>query len=239
MPQDDLTDRRRSRVAQRLDEMQERESSGEGRNVDFALNEIERLCDALNLSKPVQTIAESLYRQVLDADLLRGRSIEGVASAVVYIASRQAEDIRTLDEMARPSRVSQKQIGKIYRDIASELDIPLSPAQPADYIRRFVEEGGCDDYDVDCKRLRDTAMTIVGECRDRGLMSGRSPSGYAAASIYVVGRDLGAKVTQAELADYFDVSEVTIRKAYKDQVRVGKELGLIDDDTFPKIQPSD
>lgn len=254
MSEESLQDRRRERVAERLESMHESASvEDEGRNVTFALKEIERICNTLGLTDVVENIAERLYRQVLEEDLLRGRSIEGVTSAVVYIASRQAEDIRTLDEIADESTVSEKEVGKIYRDIRRELEIPMAPVHPSDYVRRFVEEGPCESYDLDCRRLRDMAMTIIGECRDRGMLSGRSPKGYAAAAIYVVTGDMAKrdeaqgipkderaeKITQAELADHFGVSQVTIRKAYKGQVAVGKELGLVTPEAFPKIEPSD
>jgi len=60
------------------------------RNLKQALGEIDRMASALGLPTNVRETASVIYRRALDEDLLPGRSIEGVSTACVYAAARQA-----------------------------------------------------------------------------------------------------------------------------------------------------
>jgi len=60
--------------------------------------------------RPAENVRETasvIYRRALDDDLLPGRSIEGVATASLYAAARQAGTPRSLDELTAVSRVEK------------------------------------------------------------------------------------------------------------------------------------
>jgi transcription initiation factor TFIIB len=75
------------------------------RNLKHALGEIERMASALGLPQSTRETASVIYRRALDGDLLRGRSIEGMSTAALYAAARQASIPRSLDEVAAVSRI--------------------------------------------------------------------------------------------------------------------------------------
>jgi len=54
--------------------------------------------------------------------------------------------------------------------------------------------------------------------RRKGLLSGKSPTGYAAAAIYAASLLCNEKKTQREVADVAQVTEVTIRNRYQEQI---------------------
>lgn len=98
----------------RLRKWQERirtKDAGE-RNLQFALSEIDRMASALGVPRSVREVASVIYRRALDEDLIRGRSIEGVATSALYAACRQEGIPRSLDEVADVSRVSQKELAE-------------------------------------------------------------------------------------------------------------------------------
>ena len=87
-----ISSERRSQM-NRLRKWQERirtKDAGE-RNLQFALSEIDRMASALGVPRSVREVASVIYRRALDEDLIRGRSIEGVATACLYAACRQEE----------------------------------------------------------------------------------------------------------------------------------------------------
>ncbi len=87
-----------------------RSKDSQERNLKQALGEIDRMASALGLPKAIRETASVIYRQALDADLLRGRSIEGVASASLYAGARQMGTPRSLQEVATVSRVEKLRI---------------------------------------------------------------------------------------------------------------------------------
>ncbi len=178
------------------------------RNLKQALGEIDRMASSLGLPDNVREMASVIYRRALDEDLLPGRSIEGVATGALYAAARQARTPRSLDELTAVSRVEKDEIARTYRYIARELGLEIEPADPKSYVPRFASELDLsDETERRARSLLDTATK-------KGLHSGKSPVGLAAASVYAAALLTNEKVTQSEVSDVANISEVTIRNRY-------------------------
>ncbi|MEM2205030.1 MAG: transcription initiation factor IIB [Candidatus Hadarchaeales archaeon] len=214
----DLTPKRRAQIY-RLRKWQRRirVSDAIERNLAFALSEIDRMASHLGLPRNVRETAAVIYRRAVEEKLIRGRSIEGVAGAALYAACRECKVPRTLDEIAEVSRVSKKEISRSYRFIARELLIHLHPTSPADYVPRFASELGLSG------EVQSKAIEILKEAMEKGLTSGRGPTGVTAAAIYIAAQMLGERRTQREVADVARVTEVTVRNRYKE---LCEKLGL-------------
>jgi len=180
------------------------------RNLKQALGEIDRMASALGLPKNVRETASVIYRRALEDDLLPGRSIEGVATAALYAAARQAGTPRSLDEIAAVSRVERMELTRTYRYVVRELKLEVQPADPENYVPRYVSDLDLPD-DVE-RRARE----LIDAAREAGVLSGKSPVGIAAAAVYAAALLTNEKVTQSEVSDVADVSEVTIRNRYKE-----------------------
>ena len=180
------------------------------RNLKQALGEIDRMASALGLPQNVRETASVIYRRALGDDLLPGRSIEGVATAALYASARMAGSPRSLDEMAVVSRVEKMELTRTYRYIVRELNLEVQPADPEQYLPRFVSD--LDLTDETERRARD----LIEGARGAGLLSGKSPVGLAAAAVYAAALLTNDKVTQSEVSDVASISEVTIRNRYKE-----------------------
>ena len=180
------------------------------RNLKQALGEIDRMSRALGLPENVRETASVIYRRALADDLLPGRSIEGVATASVYAAARQAGVPRSLDEVEMVSRVDKMELTRTYRYVTRELGLEVKPADPESYIPRFASDLGLTEEAE--RRARD----LVRSAREGGILSGKSPVGIAAAAIYAAALLTNQKVTQSEVSDVASISEVTIRNRYKE-----------------------
>ncbi|MFB6300518.1 MAG: transcription initiation factor IIB family protein, partial [Halobacteriales archaeon] len=148
--------------------------------------------------------------RALDEDLLPGRSIEGVATASLYAAARQVGTPRSLDEIARVSRVEKMELTRTYRYIVRQLNLEVKPADPVSYVPRFASELGLSD------EAERRARELLESAKEQGAHSGKSPVGLAAAAIYAAALLTNEKVTQSEVSEVTDVSEVTIRNRYKE-----------------------
>jgi transcription initiation factor TFIIB len=180
------------------------------RNLKQALGEIDRMASALGLPQNVRETASVIYRRALGDDLLPGRSIEGVATAALYASARMAGSPRSLDEMAVVSRVDKMELTRTYRYIVRELNLEVQPADPEQYLPRFVS-----DLELTDETER-RARELVERARRAGLLSGKSPVGLAAAAVYAAALLTNDKVTQSEVSDVANISEVTIRNRYKE-----------------------
>ena len=213
-----LSSEKRSQM-HRLRKWQERirtKDAGE-RNLQFALSELNRMASALGVPRSVQEVASVIYRRALKEDLIRGRSIEGVATSALYAACRKEGIPRSLEEVAEVARVERKEIGRTYRYISQQLGLEMEPVDPKKYVPRFCSELSLSE-EVESK-----ANEIIDVTTEQGLLSGKSPTGYAAAAIYAASLLCNEKKTQREVADVAQVTEVTIRNRYQEQI---KAIGL-------------
>jgi len=180
------------------------------RNLKQALGEIDRMASALGLPENVRETASVIYRRALNEDLLPGRSIEGVATSALYAAARQAGTPRSLDEIAAVSRVDRMELTRTYRYIVRQLNLEIKPADPESYVPRFISD--LDLSDETERRARD----LLESARKDGVHSGKSPVGLAAASVYAAALLTNEKVTQNDVSEVANISEVTIRNRYKE-----------------------
>ena len=190
------------------------------RNLKQALGEIDRMGSALGLPEEVRETASVIYRRALDEDLLPGRSIEGVATAAVYAAARQTGTPRSIDEVANVSRIDEMEFKRTYRYVVRELSLQIQPADPEQYVARFASDLGISD------EAERRARELLRNAKRQGIHSGKSPVGLAAAAVYAGPLLTNEKVTQTEVGDVAQVSEVTIRNRYHELLEAEQDLPL-------------
>ncbi|MFP4051173.1 MAG: transcription initiation factor IIB [Thermoplasmata archaeon] len=189
-----------------------RVSDATERNLARALREMGRMASTMGLPKNIRETAAVIYRKAVEKNLIRGRSIDSVVAASLYAACRKAGVPRTLDEIAETTSSDRKEIGRTYRFLSRELVLKLKPTKPQEYLSRFCSELGLSG------KVQKLAKNIIDKAEDRELISGKGPTGLAAAVIYIASINVGERRTQREVADIAAVTEVTIRNRYKDLV---------------------
>jgi len=206
-----LTGRKRRRVA-RMRKHHERARIGSKteRNQVYAFTEIRRLVSALDLSRNVRDRACVLFESAQSEDLIRGRSLEGFAAAVVYATCRTAAVSRTLDEVLDVARATRSELKTAYDVMNRELGLPTGPIDPREYLPRFASR-----LDLPAE-IEHRAADLVEYGHEQNLISGRDPSGFAAACLYAAALDTAYRMTQKEAAEVADVTAVTLRSAYQD-----------------------
>ncbi|WP_049912949.1 transcription initiation factor IIB [Halococcus thailandensis] len=184
------------------------------RNLKHALGEISRMASALGVPESVRETAGVIYRRALEENLLPGRSVEGVASAALYAATRQASIPRSLDEIGNVSRVETVAIMRTYRYVSRELNLTIPPSDPTDYVPRFASKLGAPE------EVERAARDILEEAIDAGYPSGKSPVGLAAAALYAGSLITNNNLTQKEIGEAANISKVTIRNRYRDLLEI-------------------
>jgi len=179
-------------------------------NLEYALSEISKLADALNLPRNIVDTASLIYRKAVKEHLMRGRSIRGVTAAAVYMSCRQCGLARTLEEIADASNINKKEIGRNYRFLVKELNYLIPPMKCGNYISRLSELLNLDTC------VCEVAHKIISMAEKLRLTFGRSPTVTAASSIYIASILTGERKSRKEIAEAAKVSGVIIRYRYKE-----------------------
>jgi len=187
-----------------------RVSDARERNLSTALAFMSKLCSNISLPKPILETASIIYLKAVKKQLIRGRSIRGIAAASVYMACRKCGIVRTLNEVAQFSGVKILNVGRCYRFMVRELKefVPLSTLSR--YVARLSNHLGL------VGNTEIIALDILRVAKKTHLTSGKAPLSMAAAATYIASIVVSDRKTQREVAEVAGITEVTIRNRYKD-----------------------
>ncbi|MCJ1413264.1 transcription initiation factor IIB [Ptychographa xylographoides] len=196
-----------------------------------AYKEIGALCDAWHIPKNVSDTAKHLFKMVNDAGAFRGKSQDVVIAGCIFIACRQCGVPRTFREVFALTKVSKKEIGRIFKALEK-----FFAAQNLANAEKSIQAGGhlkeptyvstnstkarelCIRY---CSQLslnpKTTAISeqLADKMGSVGALAGRSPLSAAAACIYFVSHLMGYPKSAKEISAVAGVSDGTIRTSYK------------------------
>jgi len=195
-------------------------SSQKEKRLAIGLAHVDRFVSYLGLSKGYKETASLLYRKAAARNLIRGRSVQTVAAAVIYTICRMNSIPRTLDEVAKAcsltSKPDKKKIGKAYRAIVKALKLKVVPVRPEQYLSRFSAE-----LELGSKTYAE-ALKIIKRAQEVENLRSTIPAGIVAAALYIAAQKTGEKVTQKKIADMVGVSEPTLRYRYHDLTKILK-----------------
>jgi len=194
-----------------------RVSSPRERRLANVLSKIGETCDSLTLSKNVLENASMIYRNLDEKVEVKGKSVASISAATVYMACKQCNIVRSLDEICKgicaPKELKSKTklAARYYRTLVMELGANTAPVVTMDkYISKIAN---LTKTDVPVERL---ALELAEKTNDHSLADGKAPNGIAAAYLYISSILLGQNVLQRDVSSVAGVTEVTIRNRCKE-----------------------
>ena len=180
------------------------------RSLKQALPALEHLKESLGLPDTIVEKSAYFYRKAARINLIKGRTVSSVLAASVYLACRELETPRTLNEVSSASNVPRKKISRDYRLLVHTFD-PKIPA--VDHIRCITRIANKVGLSEKTKRM---AVKIMRQVVAMQISAGKGPMGIAATVLYIACLQGGEIKTQKELSIAAGVTEVTIRNRYSD-----------------------
>ena len=189
----------------------------EKRNILIATTELKRICSNLNLPNHVKVEAIRLYKEAFKKKLLRGRSINSMIAASIYLAIRLKRIPRTFQEILEESSENSKDIRRCYRVLIRELNLKAPNTEPSALIPKYIAKLNLN------QEIERTTAKIVNTFALNFPTSGKDPKGIVAGAIYLASKIKGLELTQKEIADQVGITEVTLRSRYKE---LSKKLNI-------------
>ncbi|TVU48065.1 hypothetical protein EJB05_07687, partial [Eragrostis curvula] len=166
----------------------------------------------LRLDRDIADHAFELFKDCSSATCLRNRSVEALATAALVQAIREAQEPRTLQEISTASNLPQKEIGKYIKILGESLKLsqPLNSNSIAVHMPRF-----CSLLQLN-KSAQELAAHIGEVVVNKCFCTRRNPISISAAAIYLACQLEDKRKTQAEICKVTGLTEVTLRKVYKE-----------------------
>jgi transcription initiation factor TFIIB len=190
------------------------------RDLLYAFDELRRLKDKLGLSDAVVEKTALIYRKAVEKRLLRGRSISVVLAASVYLACRELDAARTLNEIIEASNVKPKSVSRVYRLLITELDIKTPISDPMKCIARIANKAKVNE------KTKRRAIDMMEELMKTEVHVGKAPMSFAASVLYVSCLVSDDWLSQKAIAEAAGITDITIRSRLKDIKRIAKEIKL-------------
>ena len=187
------------------------------KSLRFAFSELGSLKDKLGLSDAIIERTAYIYRKAQEKGMLRGRSILAVLAAAIYIACRQLNVPRTLDDISTSSNVKRKSIAKSHRDLICQLHLNLPTIDTTKCIAGIANKANISE------KTKCQAINLMTDVVKNGIAAGKDPMGLAATVLYASCIKTGEQKTQFELAKAAQTTDATIRNRFKD---LKNQIGL-------------
>jgi len=184
--------------------------NAEGRNLNRALTLLQNYADKLDAPKNAVKRAAEIYRKALKRDLVRGRAINLLVAASLYLALRELQNPRSLNTISKKTGLRRKEVARYYRMIIKELNIKPPQADPAIYVRPIALRLNLPG------EIIVSAENIIGELKRMRVTSGKDPIGLATAAIYIACKQMNYDITHKEIVKVVDITEVTIRNRVRE-----------------------
>ncbi|MGI0027223.1 MAG: transcription initiation factor IIB, partial [Nitrosopumilaceae archaeon] len=194
-----------------------RVSSPRERRLANILSKIGETCQSLSLSRNVIESASMIYRNFEGQFDAKGKSVSCMSAATIYMACKQCDVVRSLDEICKATgsskdeKMNVKLTAKYYRMLVMELGSSTAPVVTLDkYISKIANLA---KLEVRVERL---AAEIAEKTQDHSLADGKAPNGLAAAYLYIASTLLGQSILQRDVSSIAGITEVTIRNRCKE-----------------------
>lgn len=188
------------------------------RNLSKALPELDRMCSFLKIPGNIKEESALLYRKCAEKGIVKGRSIESMVAAIIYLVTRKNKMPKTLEELEVASGVKKKLISGSFRKIIHEMNIKMPVTTAADYVPSLAVQLGASGETMA------KAIALVEKAKENSVTTGKVPISVAIAALYVAA-DLTKDEKMKKDVKFPGISKNTIQSRYEEIVEkvVGKE----------------
>jgi transcription initiation factor TFIIB len=181
------------------------------RNLATATRYLSHLSAQLSLPRDILLRAAKIYREALDAGLVRGRPVNMMTAAAIYVSCRDSAVVpRTLKQIASKAGVKKKEVAKCYRKMVRYTEKRMPVSDPIMYV---TEVAGRIQLDMNAQQA---TIKLLKKAIELRVTAGKCPTGLVAAAMYMAVQKLGlTNYTQKQIAAAADVTEVTVRNRFK------------------------
>jgi transcription initiation factor TFIIB len=180
------------------------------RSLKQALPALDHLKESLALPDTIVEKSAYFYRKAARINLIKGRTVSSILGASVYLACRELETPRTLNEVSSAINVPRKKISRDYRLLVHTFDPKIPAIDHVRCITRIANKVGLSE------KTKRVAVNIMRQVIAMQVSAGKGPMGIAATVLYIACLQAGEMKTQKELSIAAGVTEVTIRNRYSE-----------------------
>jgi len=191
-------------------------STNSTKSFQKAFTLLDGISSRLALPESVVEHTAYLFRKIVAKRILAGRSTTAALCATVYIACRLTNTPRTLQDISNAGNIKKKNLQRVYRFLAKELEVYPQSYNPIEFVTRLAKAVNISEK---TERL---AFKILSIAQKNNISTSKNPMAMAAAAIHRASIIKKEKVSQMRISEVSGISVVTIRDRSKE---IKKNMG--------------
>ena len=170
-----------------------------------------------NLKIPLSIVGHGLhlYRKAHKLRLIQGRDSISFVCSCLYYACRKHELPITLTDIVKETDVKIKRIKNAYRVLYRTFNLKVKPLTPQHFVSRYANELGLG------LPIEKEVSKVISQL-PYSFINGQNPKKICAGVIYIICKLNNQKRLQRDIAKVCDVSEASVRDAYKKIIKLVK-----------------
>ncbi|KAF2871881.1 cyclin-like protein [Massariosphaeria phaeospora] len=201
------------------------------KSLQAAYGQISTLCESSNIPKVAAETAKLLYKAADDAKIFKSKPQDAKIASCIFFACRQHDVPRSFREIFKLTNVSKKEIGRTFKALEQLLQKAAKDQDPKvatsgavisnSSFKTTKTTGASELIGRACNKLElSNSTTLIAQAAaaqvsELGVAAGRSPLSITGACIYLIAALMGQPRTPKDIGQAVDVSDGTIRTAYK------------------------
>ncbi|KAI9724340.1 MAG: hypothetical protein M1812_000408 [Candelaria pacifica] len=167
-----------------------------------------QIAAALGLPQSLSDQAFQNYKLAIGNNFIQGRTIRNVAGICMYVACRKQEKNHTmLIDIAQVLSINVFKLGRIYKDMISQLHMSLPKVVPEHLIYKFATKL---EFEEKTMKVAEDAVVIMGRMSRDWMTDGRRPAGLCGACLILAARMNNFRRSVREVVYVVKVTDVTI-----------------------------
>lgn len=178
------------------------------------LGEINRIAVDASIPRYIRDYAADLFQESIDKELLTGRSIEAVSTALLHVACVERDTPRPLGELVELSRADHATVLALCRSLGETLGCHDYGAPDKVYLSVLADK----IHISDSSDARDIAESILSSAVTRDVVENSDVLPHTAAAIYSGCLQTGVNRTISDIATAAGIDTDSLRRCYQQQL---------------------
>lgn len=184
----------------------------------------------LKLPSDIVNASRELFGRIVKKKKLKGRNLESVVAAVLYVSAKQMNNPRNLKEIILKTSTVKKEVGRCVRLVKQFSTSGGSTLESNEIILEHL----CNKLDVE-QKLKLASLEISKNIMRKELFGGKSPYTIASVALYLAALALDPNLSQEKIVEKASITVGTLKVAIKDIWHLRKDLlpkSLIDNPVY-------
>ncbi len=190
----------------------------ETRKSSYAIKKIRNTIENMDLPKNVGFLSSDLFFSLNKNQIVDKWGRDCIIYACILLTCRKLKIPITIKQLSRYSGIDRKFIGRAYKKIINYKGDTIPLQNPKDFLELYSRKL---KLNIETKDETSKILDIIVKC---GEMSGKEPSSIVASAIYLACKKSNQYRTQNEISKATGVSEITIRRRYKEIIPLLKKM---------------